>query len=294
MAVKPSTTDSTILLLKEMVDKDYLYIWGSTSGGSNRSFSTREFKRITPTPEQTKLLRARGRFYEYLTTIADGMKGHKKVAWYETASEINEVGRKLVEDNRARIEAKIAAQKAKDAQSERLVIFSEFSGATEHFGIIQKIGGLFRVTRETGKRLFGELVEAPNSRRSYGLTHGGARILGSTETYIDLENVIVDPATPEMYEAMLYAECALFEDLEEKKYQREREIAEIERRFRQRAVQSMAQSSDSMAEAGVPREIVDQYVETQQARSNKQQVRQDERAVREAEWRERRLSRSQS
>lgn len=286
----PSTSILTIRLLMEMVDHDYLFVSGSAGTTSHAHFAKRNLKRISATPEQTKMLRSRGRVYEYLTVVANGMKGDKGVAWYETAFEINEVGRKLVEDNRARIEAKLAAEKAENAKSERLVIIRQFDRPQTLFGIERKIAGLFRVTRQTDKRLFGVLERSVNERCSYGLTSGGAGISGATETYVGLEHVIVDPATPEIYEAMLKAEADLFVDLDEKEYAMKKEIAEIKARYRQRAVQSMAQTSDTMAEAGVPREIVDKYTLDQQTASKQEQDQVDRVAGYEEERRNRRTS----
>lgn len=270
---KPSTSELSIRFLMEMVDNDYLFISGSTSGGSHSCFATRKFERIEANAEQTKLLRSRGSVYEYLTMVANGMKlplKNKKVAWYETAHEINAAGRKLVEQNRAKIEAKLAKQKAEDSKSERLVIIRKFTSRESYFGIESKIAGLFRVTRQTGKRLYGEVIEKAVKDSwwsSYGFSHGGPGMRGATEVYVEAEHVVVDPATPEMYKAMLKAEAELMADLKEKEEAMTKEIAEIERRYRQRAIQSMAQTSDMMQEAGVPREVVEKYVDDQRAKA---------------------------
>lgn len=264
MPPRPPNTAS-IRLLMAMADHGWL-LFDSDHGGhfvdpktGQRAGKTAEYKDL--------FSRQKGRMYEYLTEVpfetskvtAQRAKSPSydslRKAWYEKVYEINQAGRDLVEANRARIEKAVKAQAEKDKASERLVIFRKWDRRTDGgFGRVPQFDGLFRVTRETEKSLYGEIV-LPVVRKDDWNTDAFWLIRDvRNKPHIERSQVVIDNATKDLYLRLKKIEQERFADMNALHDQMVREQNEIARRYQERLKQSDAMYDDMFREAGLDEE----------------------------------------
>jgi hypothetical protein len=186
----------------------------------------------------------------------------RKLPWFIRVYRLTDKAKEWVAQERPKIEAWLAEKATEDAKVTRLVIIKEWHRRWDsiHFGVPKHVAGLFRVTSETEKRLYGELVEHPDTDRlfsTYNIVHGGGR----SKMYIDREQIVVDNATPEMYQRMLKVDTEWMVELDAQEKTFKQEVAELEARYKRARIQGAAMYSDLFREAGAPKEAVDKIMD---------------------------------
>ena len=225
---------------------DYITMWG---GGNFALYKGK--KEVSLTPDQKKVIRNADMIYRMLTKRED----IKHQRWGVNSYVVGAEGLKLIEDNRERL-AKIDEKKAAQIDKvRRYVIIQKWRSGSyrnENMGKTRQFDGLFEVTRETDKRLYGKLI-LPETKREDAFWYVRAN---RGDAHVDREQVMVDPATPELFEKLQKIEDSRFASLEEQQTQMEAELEEVQRRHENREKQSAAMFGDMMVEAGVSRETV--------------------------------------